>query len=83
MSIIINKKEIKSPIAIALMVLFALSIVGGIVAFILFVLLPLIGIVLSGIMVLMLAIITPIILWFILPIIFISIIGWFFGELSK
>lgn len=79
----INGKIIENPIAIIALVLFSIGVVGAILAFCLFVLLPLIGIVLSGALVIAVAIITPIIFWFVIPIVMLSIIGWCFGKLFK
>lgn len=83
MQLIINERKVENPLAIIAMVLFAMSIVGGVIALLLFVLLPLIGVFISSILVLIFVIVTPIILWFVLPILFLSIIGWFFGKLLK
>jgi hypothetical protein len=83
MHLIINERKIENPVAVVVMVLFALSLVGGAIALVLFVLLPLIGIFISGMLALIFVIITPIILWFVLPVLFLTIIGWFFGKLLK
>ena len=83
MQLIINERKVENPLAIIAMVLFAMSIVGGVIALLLFVLLPLIGVFISSILALIFVIVTPIILWFVLPILFLSIIGWFFGKLLK
>jgi len=83
MQLIIKDRKVENPLAIVAMVLFALTFVGVFIALILFVLLPLIGVFISGILALIVVIITPIILWFILPVIFLSIIAWFFGDLLK
>ena len=83
MQLIINERKVENPLAIIAMVLFAMSLTGGVIALLLFVLLPLIGVFISSILALIFVIVTPIILWFILPILFLSIIGWFFGKLLK
>lgn len=83
MHLIINERRVENPIAIVAMVLFALSAVAIGISIVLFVLLPLIGIVISSILALVLVIITPIILWFILPVIFLTIIAWSFGRFLK
>ena len=83
MQLIINERKVENPLAIIAMVLFAMSLVGGVIALSLFVLLPLIGVFISSILALIFVIVTPIILWFVLPILFLSIIGWFFGKLLK
>ena len=83
MQLIINERKVENPLAIIAMVLFAMSLVGGVIALLLFVLLPLIGVFISSILALIFVIVTPIILWFVLPILFLSIIGWFFGKLLK
>ncbi len=83
MQLIINERKVENPLAIIAMVLFAMSLVGGAIALLLFVLLPLIGVFISSILALIFVIVTPIILWFVLPILFLSIIGWFFGKLLK
>jgi hypothetical protein len=83
MEFIVNERKIQNPIAIAAMAFFALSLVGAGVALVLFVLLPLIGIFLSGVLALVFVIVVPIILWFLLPIIFLTIIAWFFGKFIK
>jgi hypothetical protein len=83
MQLIINERKVENPLAIIAMVLFAMSLVGGVIALLLLVLLPLIGVFISSILALIFVIVTPIILWFVLPILFLSIIGWFFGKLLK
>jgi len=83
MHLIINEKKIKNPIAIIAMTLFALSVVAIGISIILFVFLPLVGIVISSILALVLVIVTPIVLWFILPVIFLTIIAWFFSRFLK
>ena len=83
MQLIINERKVENPLAIIAMVLFAMSLVGGGIALLLLVLLPLIGVFISSILALIFVIVTPIILWFVLPILFLSIIGWFFGKLLK
>ena len=84
MQLIINERKVENPLAIIIaMVLFAMSLVGGVIALLLLVLLPLIGVFISSILALIFVIVTPIILWFVLPILFLSIIGWFFGKLLK
>ncbi|WP_085297508.1 hypothetical protein [Cognaticolwellia mytili] len=83
MQLIINERKVENPLAIIAMLLFAMSLVGGVIALLLFVLLPLIGVFISGILVLVFVIVTPIILWFVLPILFLSIISWFFGKILK
>ena len=80
MYLIINQQRIENPIAIIAMFLFALSAVAIGISIVLFVLLPLIGVVISSILALILIIITPIILWLILPVIFLTIITWCFGR---
>ena len=83
MHLIINERRVENPIAIVAMILFALSAVAVGISIVLFVLLPLIGVVISSILALVLVIITPIILWFILPVIFLTIMAWFFGRFLK
>lgn len=80
MHLIINERKVDNPLLVIAMVLFALSLVGGVVALVLFVLLPLIGIFISSILALILVILTPIILWFVLPVLFISILARCFGK---
>lgn len=50
MQLIINERKVENPLAIIAMVLFAMSIVGGVIALLLFVLLPLIGVFISSIL---------------------------------
>ncbi|NQZ24646.1 MAG: hypothetical protein HRT53_21715 [Colwellia sp.] len=83
MHLIINERRVENPIAIVALILFALSAVAVGISIVLFVLLPLIGVVISSILALVLVIITPIILWFILPVIFLTIMAWFFGRFLK
>lgn len=83
MQIIINERKIENPLAIFAVVLFALSLVGAVIATVLFVLLPLIGIFISSVLALIIVIFTPILLWFLLPVLFLTIIGYFFGRLFK
>jgi len=83
MHLIINERKVENPLAAVAMLLFALSLVGGAIALVLFLILPLIGLFISGVFALIIVIITPIILWFVLPVLFITIISWFFGKLLK
>ncbi|MBU2881495.1 hypothetical protein KO525_08905 [Psychrosphaera sp. B3R10] len=83
MNLVINERKVENPLVALALVLFALSIVGGVIAFVLFVILPLIGIFISGLFALIFAFISSIILWLVLPVLFLSIIGWFFGKLLK
>jgi len=82
MKLIINDRKIENPFAIIAMAIFVLSLVGGVVALVLFVLLPLLGIFISGLLALILVILTPIILWIIVPVLFLSIIALVFGKIS-
>ena len=81
--LIINERKIENPIAIALMVLVALSLVGAVIALVLFVLLPLIGVLITGLIAMLFVVITPIILWFVLPVLFLSLINKVFGPFIK
>ncbi|MBE0365662.1 hypothetical protein PULV_b0288 [Pseudoalteromonas ulvae UL12] len=83
MLLIINERKIENPIAIALMVLVALSLVGAVIALVLFVLLPLIGVLITGLIAMLFVVITPIILWFVLPVLFLSLINKVFGPFIK
>jgi len=83
MHLIINEKKIKNPIAIIAMTLFALSVIAIGISIILFVFLPFVGIVISSILALVLVIVGPLVLWFILPVIFLTIIAWVFGRFLK
>ena len=83
MQVIINGRKIENPFAIALVMLFVLSAIGGVVALFLFVFLPLIGVVVSGVIGLILVVAVPIILWFIVPVLFLSMINWVFGKILK
>lgn len=83
MALEINGSKVESPIAIAALVLFSIALVGGAIALLLFVVLPLLGIVLSGLLALIIVILTPIIFWVIIPMVMLSIIGWCFGRFIK
>lgn len=83
MKLIINDRKIENPLAIIAMTIIALSLVGGVVALVLFVLLPLLGVFISGLLALILVILMPIILWIIVPVLFLSIIAWVFGRFLK
>jgi hypothetical protein len=80
MELIINERKVQNPVVIVAMVLFALSLVGAGIALVLFVLLPMVGIFLSSVLALVLIIVTPVLLWLFLPIIFLTLIAWFFGK---
>lgn len=83
MQVIINGRKIENPLAIALVMLFVLSAIGGVVALFLFVFLPLIGVFVSGFIGLVFVVAVPIILWFLLPVLFLSMISWVFGKILK
>jgi hypothetical protein len=83
MQVIINGRKIENPFAIALVMLFVLSAIGGVVALFLFVFLPLIGVFVSGFIGLVFVVAVPIILWFLLPVLFLSMINWVFGKILK
>lgn len=83
LKLIINDRKVESPIAIFSLFAFAFFLVGGALAFILFILLPWIGIFISGALALVFVILTPLILWLMVPILFIKIISWVFGKLLK
>tara|TARA_R110000850_G_scaffold150425_5_gene273000 strand:- start:16 stop:267 length:252 start_codon:yes stop_codon:yes gene_type:complete len=83
MQLMINNRKVENPLAAIAMVLFALTFVGVVISLILLVLLPLIGIFISSIVALVVVVVMPIMLWFVLPVLFITIIGWFFGHLFK
>ena len=83
MQIIINERKVENPLAIFAMALFALTLVGAVIAAVLFVLLPLIGIFISSVLALVIVIVMPILLWFILPVLFLTILGYCFGKLFK
>ncbi|KDN27535.1 hypothetical protein VFDL14_18785 [Vibrio fortis] len=83
MQVIINGRKIENPLAIALVMLFVLSAIGGVVALFLFVFLPLIGVFVSGAIGLILVVVVPIVIWFIVPVLFLSMISWVFGKILK
>lgn len=83
MQVIINGRKIENPLAIALVMLFVLSAIGGVVALFLFVFLPLIGVFVSGAIGLILVVVVPIVIWFLVPVLFLSMISWVFGKILK
>ncbi|GMM88900.1 hypothetical protein [Vibrio fortis] len=83
MQVIINGRKIENPLAIALVMLFVLSAIGGVVALFVFVFLPLIGVFVSGAIGLILVVVVPIVIWFIVPVLFLSMISWVFGKILK
>ena len=83
MELRINETKIENPIVAIALVLFSLTFVGGIVAIALLVILPLAGIVLSGVLAVVIAIAIPILFWFVIPVAMLSILGWFFGKFIK
>jgi hypothetical protein len=83
MQVIINGRKIENPFAIALVMLFVSSAIGGVVALFLFVFLPLIGVFVSGAIGLILVVVVPIVIWFLVPVLFLSMINWVFGKILK
>ena len=83
MQVIINGRKIENPLAIALVMLFVLSAIGGVVALFVFVFLPLIGVFVSGAIGLILVVVVPIVIWFLVPVLFLSMISWVFGKILK
>ena len=83
MQVIINGRKIENPFAIALVMLFVLSAIGGVVALFLFAFLPLIGVFVSGAIGLILVVVVPIVIWFLVPVLFLSMINWVFGKILK
>ncbi|MFM2581025.1 hypothetical protein [Vibrio fortis] len=83
MQVIINGRKIENHLAIALVMLFVLSAIGGVVALFVFVFLPLIGVFVSGAIGLILVVVVPIVIWFIVPVLFLSMISWVFGKILK
>ena len=83
MQVIINGRKIENPFAIALVMLFVLSALGGVVALFLFVFLPLSGVFVSGAIGLILVVVVPIVIWFLVPVLFLSMISWVFGKILK
>jgi hypothetical protein len=83
MKLRINQSTVENPVAIIALVLFSIAVVGSVIAILLFVVLPLIGIVLSGMLAVVIAVLIPIIFWLVIPVVMLSIIGWCFGKSIK
>lgn len=83
MELQINNKKITNPFAIAALVLFSLIVVGAAIFLVLLIVLPLIGIAVSGVLIVGLAIITPILFWVVFPVLMLSLIAWCFGRILK
>jgi hypothetical protein len=83
MQLIINTKKVDNPLAVAALSLFAMCVIAAVLSLILFVVLPLIGLFVSGILAVLFIVITPIIFWFVLPALMLSIIAWCFGRFLK
>jgi len=83
MDIVLNGNKVTNPIAKIGLVLFSFFVVGVVIALLVFLFLPLVGIFISGVVGLIIVILTPIFLWLLLPAIFISMIAWCFSQFSK
>ena len=79
----VNGKIVDNPFLKFSAILIALALVGLIVAFILFVLLPLAGILVASLFALATIILVPLLLWFIAPLIILMIAGRIIAWLQK
>jgi|GEM_PF-2087354 len=63
----INGQTVENPIVVWVVILSALMAIGALVAFVLFVILPLIGVVIATLLVVAASILIPVIIWFATP----------------
>jgi len=74
-----HNKKLENSFAIFASLVFSIAFFGGLVAIILFILLPLIGIVLSVVLTLIIAIV----FWLVMPVLMLSAIAWIVAKLSR